>query len=91
MTRGWQVSPTRAFGEVPRAGTRVPRCTKRVPLVVHIPTSATSTQQRERTALTGYRQLVEAIVHKTEPEVEEVERIGGFMEQSGEHDRYILT
>jgi hypothetical protein len=32
-------------------------------------------RQRERTALTGYRQLVEAIVHKTEPEVEEVERL----------------
>lgn len=27
-------------------------------------------RQRERTALTGYQQLVEAVAHQTEPEVE---------------------
>jgi chromosome segregation ATPase len=32
-------------------------------------------RQRERTALTGYQQLVEAVAHQTEPEVEEVERL----------------
>jgi hypothetical protein len=31
--------------------------------------------QRERTALTGYQQLVEAVAHQMEPEVEEVERL----------------
>jgi hypothetical protein len=32
-------------------------------------------RQRERTALTGYQQLVAAVAQQTEPEVEEVERL----------------